>query len=121
MLDLLSPHHARPHFAPDGKRLVVAMTDRVDIYRTGDWELQKTIDRRDASNPGGVAFSQDGTLLAIAISSSSILLLDAYDYRELAVLEPSPDVSRVPNMCFAPGGESLFAACGGHGVKFVKR
>ena len=104
--------HAAPRFSPDGRRLA-ACTDRevlcwdVDSWQAGPSHARDLQPGEDVnfyvSTP---AFSPDGALLAVAQSSTQVMLLRASDLSPVAALE-SPDPRMIGEMCFSPDGGQL--------------
>ncbi len=104
--------HAAPRFSPDGRRLAVC-TDRevrcwdVETWRPGPARARDLEPGEDVnfyvSTP---AFSPDGALLAVAQSSTQVVLLRASDLSPVVKLE-SPDPRMVGEICFSPDGGQL--------------
>jgi len=112
-------HHLPAHgdavfalaFSPDGKRLLSAGSDnRARLWDTSDWkELRQFAPRKPrdperTANPWAVAFSADGTLMAIcAADDEEINLWNA---------DPTKEPVRIPRhwpLAFRPDGKTLLA------------
>jgi WD40 repeat protein len=75
-------------FSADSRWLVTAAGKRYSFWQTGTWQRLDAI-RYDGPAFGSVAFSQDGTLLALSHARRTVQLLDAASRRELAQLTVS--------------------------------
>ena len=100
-------------FSSDSKWLVAGTGSEFYFWRVGTWELVRRIIRDQAGGvPGQLAFSQDGTLLAIGLSSWAIQLLDAVTGKTLAMFQ-APNTDPVGWIGITPDGGQLVAAYGG--------
>ena len=103
-------------FSPDGKWLVTCWGGQFQFYRVGAWQTPALlIPRVPASyQHAPIAFTQDGTVVALASSRYTIHLLRlTEDVRTapkvIASLE-SPDRSPLEILAFSPDGRRLAAA-----------
>jgi serine/threonine protein kinase/WD40 repeat protein len=93
-------------FSPDGRWLVTASGQGVTFWEVGTWEpgLQIPCQGKD------LAFTPDGSLLAVCDSRYAVKLFDPTDGRQLAALE-APNPHPIWHLCFSPDGSQLAAAC----------
>ncbi len=75
-------------FSPDGRRLAVGDREEYRVWDTASWQPLYQLARVPADFFGFLAFSGDSRLLAVAISRSSVRLVEAGTGTELATLEP---------------------------------
>jgi serine/threonine protein kinase/WD40 repeat protein len=95
-------------FTPDGRYLLTGSGKAYVLWEVGSWLRRWTHPRREASNqPGKVAFTGDGSLVAVAWSRSLIRLLDTRDGSVVATLE-APSIDHLAEMGFSPEGAYLF-------------
>jgi serine/threonine protein kinase/WD40 repeat protein len=79
---------ATASFSPDDKHLIVNRNSDFSFYEVGSWQLVRTLPREFCPNPGPVAFSPDGSVMALELSSAVISLVDVATGRTLARLAP---------------------------------
>jgi WD40 repeat protein len=80
-------------FSPDGRWLATGARAEYRLYGTADWKVHHTFRRDNTAGPGPVAFSPDGTVLALAPGPAAVRLIDVAGLRELASLPVArPDV-----------------------------
>ena len=104
-------------FSPDGQWLVTA-ANVYEFWRTGSWQLQRSIPGTSGGNQGGrIAFSLKGKVMAITISSNLVQLIETNTGRVLADLEATPKPSWVQWLCFSSDGNQLATACGTEGIR----
>jgi WD40 repeat protein len=103
----LIPDHAgaRVLFNPNGRWLVTTMPD-FRFWRTGTWELVREFRREQGVFNEGIAFSRDCRLMALAMSLSSVHLVEPTTGQVLAELQ-APEVGPISWMCFSPDGGHL--------------
>jgi tetratricopeptide (TPR) repeat protein len=93
-------------FTPDAKHLIIGRTSDFSFYEVGSWRLARTLTREFCPHPGPVAFSPDGSVMALELSSAVISLVDVATGRTLARLE-DPHRDRPRWMDFTPDGMRL--------------
>jgi WD40 repeat protein len=102
-------------FAPDGRLATTAYDGKVRLYLSelkGTVRPDATIDTSGGSRPYGIAFSPDGTRLAIGYGNSKVVsLLDGHTLGAL----PGPDTDRMTalylnEVAWSRDGSTLFAA-----------
>ena len=98
-------------FSPDGRWLVLAGLRQTRVFRTSDWSLvwSKPTEPQSPNTSGVAALSPDGTMLAVATSSSRMVLLAAESGRELGILE-APDASPIRTARWSKDGRRLILA-----------
>ena len=98
---------ANVSFSPEGDWLVTRTAADYQFWKVGDWHSGRTIHREtDNDNPGPIAWSPDGSVLAVAISSRRIQLQETASGRPLATLE-APNTDQVSWMDFSADGNHL--------------
>jgi WD40 repeat protein len=108
----LSGSHPLAHvshiaFSPDNQWLVVGSAMDYRWWRVGSWEPD-----REVTNSGGVralAFSRDGSLLAITNTPYTVQLVDPLSGQELATLTAA-DRHVIQGLCFNDDGSQLAAS-----------
>jgi serine/threonine protein kinase/WD40 repeat protein len=111
------PRSANVLFSPDGRSLVTASGDEYARWDTSSWTRNLQIPRSQAAGqPGVVAFSPAGGVLAITRSRSLVQLIDASSGRELATLE-APEPKNVSALAFSPDGLLLAVALDTIGIQ----
>lgn len=75
-----------PAFSPDGRYLAVGLSrgtegGSVIVYRTADWMLERTL--AVAGRPSGVAYSEDGTRLAVRTAEGPYVIWRTADWQEV--------------------------------------
>jgi WD40 repeat protein len=97
-------------FSPDGKWLVAGGQGEYRLWRAGSWEAGLVIPRHHLENqPGQMAFTRDGKVLAVTWSRDLVRLVNASNGQELATLT-SPDPQRITKLCFSPDDDQLAVA-----------
>jgi WD40 repeat protein len=104
-------------FSPNGKWLVTGSPDNYHVWEVGSWA--KPV--HDLSGSHGIAglvgpltFSPDGTMLAVARSSSEVELVDATKSWEEIVTLKSPDPEILNWLEFSADGSQLAVVTQGH-------
>jgi len=102
-------------FSPDGKWLVICCNGKFQFYRVGAWQKPAlAIPRKPESNQHApIAFTRDGSVVALASSRYTIQLLqltesDPPAAKVIASLE-SPDRGPLEILTFSPDGRRLAA------------
>jgi WD40 repeat protein len=98
------------HFSPDGGRLALGTREHYHIYRSGSWQLERSVPRRGRliGTPNATRFSPDGRVLAAMVEQWRLGLLDSASGAELVVLD-SPRGQRLDEVRFTPDGGKLVA------------
>lgn len=93
LADLPVEGSAEVDFSPDGLWLLTGSGPEYQCWNTLNWSLHWSIPRREASNlPGKIAFSSDGSLVAVAWTRTLVRLVSPHSGAILATLEaPNPD------------------------------
>jgi WD40 repeat protein len=103
----------RVGFSPDGRWLVEGTGDEYRTIETGTWRPAWTVPRENAGDlPGVMAFSRDGSLLAVAHSPVLVKLYRTETAEEVATF-PSPDPHLLGGLCFSRDGGRLVASTEG--------
>jgi WD40 repeat protein/Tfp pilus assembly protein PilF len=101
-------------FSPDGRWFVSGSGGgsytgaECCFWKVGTWERGMSIPLERTTAPAGLAFSDDGRILAVVRTMTEILLADSRDLRELARLQ-SRDPMLLSSLRFSPDGGSLVA------------
>jgi serine/threonine protein kinase/WD40 repeat protein len=99
--------HVTGGFSPDGTRLTVTFGNRVLILRTGDWQEIVTIARDYSGDLAStVAYTPDGSLVAVKDTVASIMLVDPRSGERVATLA-NPHRLSAQGMAFDPQGRRL--------------
>ncbi len=109
-------HSASVGFSNDGSWLWIGTGTEYRRWRVGSWQPDLRIAREGAgTTPGPMAFTRDGTMMAIAHLRTVVRLVDPDTGRQLATLEP-PEPRELRCLCFSSDGTHL-AAVSKHGVQ----
>jgi WD40 repeat protein len=99
-------------FSPDGRWLATATGARSQVWRVGSWQLVRAVRREDPEIPtASIAFTQDGSVVALEQSRRVVKLIEVATGRELAQIEAA-DVPFCRPLCFSRDGTRL-ATMGG--------
>lgn len=98
-------------FSPDGRWLLLVARRQSRLFRTSDWAVQwsKAGDAQSPNSSAVAAFSPDGTMLALAATSSRAVLLATESGRELGILE-APDAAPLRTARWTKDGRRLVLA-----------
>src|SRR5262249_19613761 len=102
-------------FSPDGRWLVTGTSREFRFWQAGTWRPGLRLARAHVSARGPLAFSRDGSLLAVT-SPSLVRLIDPSSGRELATLTP-PGPMTFSWLRFSPDGGRLAAATEDHAIR----
>jgi len=106
---LQMPTRSRPKFSPDGRWLAI-IGQEYQILEVGSWTTNgPPLPGSNWMHFNDLAFSPDGTFMAIVQSGHLIKLLEISSRRQLATLE-APDQTIVRGISFCPDGTRLAAA-----------
>jgi WD40 repeat protein len=97
-------------FSPNGKGLVTGLNDYYHVWRVGSLEhpVHTLAGYHGIGGlAGALAFSPDGTMLAIVQSPSEVELVDTNKGWEKIVTLTSPDSSLISRLRFSPDGSHL--------------
>lgn len=94
-------------FSPDGRWLVGGTGREYRFWEVGSWELDHIVPRAHVGDPGEMAFTRDGRIMAISHSAEAIALINPSTGREFVRLPAAG-----PNVwfCFSPNGSHLLTA-----------
>jgi serine/threonine protein kinase/WD40 repeat protein len=107
---------ARTSFSPNCQWLVTGSADAYQFWETGAWRRVREIRRDRAILMGIMAFSADGSMLAVAHSTREVRLIDRATGFSLATLAaPNPQI--VSCLAFSPDGSRLAVANEDHTVR----
>jgi serine/threonine protein kinase/WD40 repeat protein/tetratricopeptide (TPR) repeat protein len=101
---------SRPIFSPDGRWLLAATGSGFRIWEPGTWRPVRQIPREQTGDlAAGAAFAPDGKVLAVAVSLTTVLLVDTETGQPLARLE-GPDADLIDLVGFTPDGGRLLVS-----------
>jgi WD40 repeat protein len=99
-------------FSPDGKWLATVTGAVSQVWRVGSWQPALVVRRDDPETPpGSMAFTPDGSVVALEQSRRVVRLIEVTTGRDVARLEAA-DVPLCTPLCFSRDG-SLLATRGG--------
>ena len=99
--------NARVAFSPDGEWLAISTNKACSLRRTGTWQVAWTVERDSlAELEDAVAFSPDGSQLAMPYNTRSVRIVSVADGSELVTLE-APDARSVGGLSFDRSGSRL--------------
>jgi serine/threonine protein kinase/WD40 repeat protein len=110
-IPLSYPNSIFADFSRDGQLFALGNGIEFRVYEIKTWKQLYTLTRQNAEHWAHLAFSPDSQLLAVAISRTTILLVEALTGRELARLE-APELHNINWITFDGKGDRLAAACG---------
>jgi serine/threonine protein kinase/WD40 repeat protein len=93
-------------FTPDSRALIISQDDGFIFWDLATLEPIRRIPREVAHDPGHVAFSADGSLMALEMAPGIVQLKDVATARTVARLE-DPHGDRAGWMSFTPDGTQL--------------
>jgi WD40 repeat protein len=93
-------------FSRDNTQLIISRYADFSFYEVGFWRLIRVLPREYCPYPGQVAFSPDGSVMALELSSAVISLADTATGRTVAKLT-DPHRDRPRWMEFTPDGRRL--------------
>jgi serine/threonine protein kinase/WD40 repeat protein len=103
-------------FSPNSKWIVVSTDAGYCTWETGTWKPGPAWEARlNSGDPGEIAFSDDGKLIAARQERESFRLLRFPECQELVTLKP-PLVLPIRSACFAPDGGRLWLMSSGYRV-----
>jgi WD40 repeat protein len=98
--------------SPDGQLLVIGTPDELRGVDTHTWQTRFAVPRPHAAGAAGHSvFSDDGKLIAVPSSFSTLQLIDAAKGEPIAELRP-PHEERLGYFCFSHDGSRLAARYG---------
>ncbi len=100
-------------FSPDGHWLVTGTTKDYSFWEVGSWRCVHRVPRDRATLSGRMAFTPDGSLLAITSSNRIVQLLDPATAEEVATLT-NPDPQMISWLCFSRDGSRLAVGAENH-------
>jgi WD40 repeat protein len=98
-------------FSPDTRWLAVGDEVEYRLWDVATWQTLYALPRQAAGFWAFLAFSPDGSMLALAISRTTVRLIEAATGRELAALE-APERKDIHWITFNPDGTQLAVATG---------
>jgi serine/threonine protein kinase/WD40 repeat protein len=99
-------------FTPPGNALIVCTGNDYRFLDMGTWQLRHQVSKEPENTPGEVAFSRDGSMMAVRYSTRQLRLVDPATGRSLAELE-TPGQQTLAWHCVSPDGDRLAACSGG--------
>jgi WD40 repeat protein len=105
-------------FQPSGEWLLAGSEQEYCLWRVGTWERGPNLRRSGACNRGPLAFTEDGTVAAIASTTHEVQLVEVPTLRPLATLSvPRSLKAPIVGLCFGPDNRRLAAACQGNVIQ----
>ncbi|HEX5220920.1 MAG TPA: serine/threonine-protein kinase [Verrucomicrobiae bacterium] len=98
--------HTKVAFTPDSQELIVARESEFHFLKVATLESSRRFRREIGQDPGDVAFSPDGKLMAMQMSPAILHLKEVSTGRTVAQLE-DPFRDRSDAMAFSPDGTQL--------------
>jgi len=103
-------------FSPDSAWLIASVENGYTTWRASDWQPGAGWEARlDSGNPGEIAFSPDGRLVAARQEREIFRLLTFPDCREVVTLKP-PMSLPVRSACFSADGSRLWFLGNGYRI-----
>ncbi len=113
--EIPSGDHTAVVFSPDGRWLVTGSEDGYCFWKTGEWSPGLRIPHDSSSGirdtPSMMAFSPDGSMLALIDPQTAVRLVDTASGRELATLEADSG-REISSLAFSPDATWLAVAGG---------
>ena len=104
-------------FSPDDAWLVTSTGEEYRFWRTDTWEPAYRVTREGGGDhPGAMAFSADGTMLALAFSRCVVRIVNPGTGSEIATLDPS-ELEEVYDFSFSADAGQLAVASSMAGVR----
>jgi WD40 repeat protein/serine/threonine protein kinase len=107
---------ARTAFSPDGRWLVTGSPSAYQFWETGTWRRGLEVPRDRPTLMGLMAFSADGSMLAVAHSTREVHLIDPATGSLLAALA-APNPQLISCLAFSQDGSRLAVANEDHTVQ----
>jgi WD40 repeat protein len=104
---------ARAAFSPDGKWLVTGTAREYQFWQVSSWTTGPVI-RHDSLY--GMAFTRDGTMLALPVFNYAVRLIDPATCREIATLAPA-NAQIISSIRFSSDGSQLAASAETHTIQ----
>jgi hypothetical protein len=102
-------------FGPDGRWLVASTAEKaLRFWRVGSWKPGRVVPTQEPG-PAALAFSRNGTVLAVADFPRGIKLLHPATGKELATLK-APEDNPSTSLSFSTDGSQLAAATNNHTI-----
>lgn len=98
-------------FSANAEWLVVGDGAEYRVWDRHTWKTRYVLSRTAASFWGRMAFSPDSSILAAAITRSTLLLVEGATGRELAALQ-APERMNISGIAFSPDGTQLAVTTG---------
>jgi WD40 repeat protein len=96
-------------FTPDSRELIVAREKEFTFHDLHSFQISRRMARAPGLFPGHVAFTRDGSMMAMELTPGVIDLKEFTTGRTVARLE-DPNGDRSSWMCFSPDGTQLLVA-----------
>jgi WD40 repeat protein len=96
----------RSAFSPDHRWLMVGDHFEYRLWDTATWRSCYAIPKTAVGTWGFLAFSQDSSMVAVALERDLVHLVETASGRFLARLEP-PEAQEIANLSFSPDGTRL--------------
>jgi WD40 repeat protein len=93
-------------FTPDSRTLIISRGDEFSFWDVETRQRMRGLRREIGLNPGHIAFSPDGKLMALELTPAVIHLMDSATFRTVARLE-DPHGDRSKWQGFTPDGTQL--------------
>jgi WD40 repeat protein/serine/threonine protein kinase len=103
----------QPCFSPDGRWLLIVTGSGFRIWESGTWRpVRQFAPDHGGDNPKPYAFTQDGSILAAAVSLTTVCLFDTRTWQPVARLQGADD-DWINHVSFTPDGASLLVKSAG--------
>ena len=105
--DVISDYTSTARFSPDGRWLVTISSAAYRFWEAGSWQPRHSVPRDGTMRGGGpMAFSPDGSLLAVSHLKQGVRLVESSTGRKIATLDSEDQWP----LCFSPDGTQLVTA-----------